>query len=317
MNASAIHNHFIEPAHRAVNTKRTTVTLSNPSGALAGDVDGDSDFDSLQDVRDHNHGNRSNWDVICDVGTSIKQTSVADALTNYRINGDADSDITFDPKVGDKLGPVMDPIIDPNETYDVAVQSLIDDMMTGFMKLDDIRGEFTTGGGGDSFNSWRDVRDHNYGKVINGPLYQPDALPDFSLTLHEQNPNSIHDKLGEFDAGENEKVDVTYRLKDVIITSFDNTDALTNYNPAKGASLKDIIDNDDTLPNYNPGKGASFGAEQGEGWIIIESMVNHDNMQGLDAGGMNYAEAVGLDSSVFHSPINNVGGSADPGGDDI
>ena len=44
-----------------------------------------------------------------------------------------------------------------------------------FMKLDDIRGEFTTGGGGDSFNSWRDVRDHNYGKVINGPLYQPEA----------------------------------------------------------------------------------------------------------------------------------------------
>ena len=26
----------------------------------------------------------SNWDVICDIGTSIKQTSVADALTNYR-----------------------------------------------------------------------------------------------------------------------------------------------------------------------------------------------------------------------------------------
>ena len=25
-----------------------------------------------------------NWDVICDIGTSIKQTSVADALTNYR-----------------------------------------------------------------------------------------------------------------------------------------------------------------------------------------------------------------------------------------
>ena len=127
------------------------------------------------DVRDHNHGNRTNWDVICDLGTAIKQTSVADALTNYRINGDADSETTFDPKTGDKLGPVMDPIIDPNETYDVAIQSLIDDMMTGFMKLDDIR--------------------------------------------------------GEFDAGENEKVDVTYRLKDVIITSFDNSNALTNYRP--------------------------------------------------------------------------------------
>ena len=27
------------------------------------------------------------WDVICDVGTSIKQTSVADALTDYRLTG--------------------------------------------------------------------------------------------------------------------------------------------------------------------------------------------------------------------------------------
>ena len=34
-------------------------------------------------ARDHNHGKRSNWDAICDVGTSIKQTSIADALTNY------------------------------------------------------------------------------------------------------------------------------------------------------------------------------------------------------------------------------------------
>ena len=32
--------------------------------------------------------------------------------------------------------------------------------------------------------------------------------------------------------------------------------------------------------------------------LSIESMVNHDNMQGLDAGGFNYAEAVGLDSST-------------------
>ena len=59
------------------------------------------------------------------------------------------------------------------------------------------------------------------GKVINGPLYQPEA--DSFMKLD--------DIRGEFDAGENEKVDVTYRLKDVIITSFDNSDALTNYRP--------------------------------------------------------------------------------------
>ena len=39
------------------------------------------------DVRDHNHGNRTNWDVICDLGTAIKQKSVADALTDYRLTG--------------------------------------------------------------------------------------------------------------------------------------------------------------------------------------------------------------------------------------
>ena len=39
------------------------------------------------DVRDHNHGNRTNWDVICDLGTAIKQTSVADALSDYRLTG--------------------------------------------------------------------------------------------------------------------------------------------------------------------------------------------------------------------------------------
>ena len=47
--------------------------------------------------------------------------------------------------------------------------------MAAFLKIGDIKGElsqswearvnrFTTGGGGDSLNSWRDVRDHNHGK---------------------------------------------------------------------------------------------------------------------------------------------------------
>ena len=69
--------------------------------------------------------------------------------------------------------------------------------------------------------------------------------------------------------------------------------------------------NVDALTHYNPGKGASFGNEQGEGWFIIESMVNQDNMQGLDAGGMNNDEAVGLDSStvdVVNTPNSICGG---------
>ena len=54
-------------------------------------------------VRDHNHGNRTNWDVICDVGTFIKQTSVADALTNYRPEGFSEVEIHFaNPNAGQK-----------------------------------------------------------------------------------------------------------------------------------------------------------------------------------------------------------------------
>ena len=68
--------------HLTQNFKGSTFTLSKPSDALAGDVDRDSDFGSWQDVRDHKRGNRSNWDVIFDLETAIKQTSVADALTN-------------------------------------------------------------------------------------------------------------------------------------------------------------------------------------------------------------------------------------------
>ena len=42
-----------------------------------------------------NHGNRTNWDVICDIGTSIKQTSVADALTNGGTEGYTEVEWTY------------------------------------------------------------------------------------------------------------------------------------------------------------------------------------------------------------------------------
>ena len=47
------------------------------------------------DTSDPGPGNRSNWDVICDLGTAIKQTSVADALTNYRPEGFSEVEIHF------------------------------------------------------------------------------------------------------------------------------------------------------------------------------------------------------------------------------
>ena len=211
------------------------------------------------DVRDHNHGNRTNWDVICDLGTAIKQTSVADALTNYRINGDADSETTFDPKTGDKLGPVMDPIIDPNETYDVAIQGLIDDMMTGFMKLDDIR--------------------------------------------------------GEFDAGENEKVDVTYRLKDVIITSFDNSDALTNYRPV--AALIEELRSDHIVHLADDAIVGTTGTDPFS--ELDQGFVAADPFSALDQGfetGLPVGSKLRNDNRFVFEPLNamtSFGDSVDPG----
>ena len=188
----------------------------------------------------------------------------------------------------------------------------VDEDVDGYMKFGDIKAEFA----GVSPNSWRDVRDHNYGKVINGPLYQLDALPDFSLTLHEQNPNSMHEQnpnsihdnlhgnrtnwdvicdVGTFikqtsvaDAlknlcngaarltgietgsgddhittglGENNVTNAaTYRLKDVIITSFDNSDALTN-----GGSTP-------LQENYADGNWLNKG-QQGEGFVINDGSI--------------------------------------------
>jgi len=49
------------------------------------------------DFRDHNHGKRSNWDVICDVGTSIKQP------TDLRANGAVHQDMPMDTHPNDNL----------------------------------------------------------------------------------------------------------------------------------------------------------------------------------------------------------------------
>ena len=73
----------------------------------------------------------------------------------------------------------MDPIIDPNETYDVAVQSLIDDMMTGVRDVGS-----TSGPGGSTFLTGEDdnivvihpsYRPVDDGKVIIHPDFQPEA----------------------------------------------------------------------------------------------------------------------------------------------
>ena len=70
-------------------------TVTSGDGTDLIGSNGESGFASWQDVRDHNHGNRTNWDVICDIGTSIKQTSVADALTNSGTEGYTEVEWTY------------------------------------------------------------------------------------------------------------------------------------------------------------------------------------------------------------------------------
>ena len=78
-------------------------------------------------IHDNLHGNRTNWDVICDVGTCIKQTSVIDTVVVNDIKGEArdedhsdwlcpagsDNRFVFEPlnamtSFGDSLDPGLD-----------------------------------------------------------------------------------------------------------------------------------------------------------------------------------------------------------------
>ena len=72
-------------------------TVTSGDGTDSISSNGESGFASWQDVRNHNHnhGNRTNWDVICDIGTSIKANKFADALTNYRPEGFSEVKIHF------------------------------------------------------------------------------------------------------------------------------------------------------------------------------------------------------------------------------
>ena len=130
----------------------------NVNTNLGGDVDGDSD---------------------------IFPDSILPGTANRAISG-----ITVDPKTGDILGPVMDPIIDPNETYDVAVQSLIDDMMTGVRDLGS-----TSGPGGTTFLTGEN------GKAIVHPSFQPEADGFMKLGDIKGEFASKHDPLTGLDTG--------------------------------------------------------------------------------------------------------------------
>ena len=137
-----------------------------------------------------------------------------------------------------------------------------------------------------------------------------DALPEFSLTLHEQNPNSMHEQNPN-------------SIHDNLHGNRSNWDVICDLGTAiKQTSVADALT--DYRPEGFSGVEIHFATEN-----LDSRLINHDdfllvnNVGGVPQGPggtsylTGYAEAVGLDSSVFHSPINNIGGSASPGGDDI
>ena len=137
-----------------------------------------------------------------------------------------------------------------------------------------------------------------------------DALPEFSLSLHEQNPNSmheqnpnsIHDNLHGNRTNWDVICDVGTSIKQTSVA-----ESLTNYRPEGfsevGIRFVQSVDND-----HDPGSQLNQGdpfSELDQGVFAPVNVLRSDNrfviepvnlFQGLDAGGMNYAEAVGLDS---------------------
>ena len=219
----------------------------------------------------------------------------------------------------------------------------------GFMKLGDIKGEFA--------NKTSEVKF----SVIDTPEFE-DALTNGGTQGYTEvewtyltNEGSSHDRITTGLGEDNFTNAATYRLKDVIITSFDNADALTNYNPGRGAVHPDTpMDTHPNDPFFEPGGGLAltnyrpegigldhpifedgalkrridggsyahaltqnvqhgcFEMQSGFSTENLDTGLRSDNrfviepvnlFQGLDAGSMNYAEAVGLDSSTLETAI--------------
>merc|ERR1711939_251050 len=75
---SEVEIHYVVPVNQTADVWTTgPVTSIKNTGPM--DVWTNGSATSVQNAlhSDHNHGKRSNWDVICDIGTSIKQESVA------------------------------------------------------------------------------------------------------------------------------------------------------------------------------------------------------------------------------------------------
>ena len=103
---------------------------------------------ATSDVREHNQGSRSNWDVICDVGTFIQKTSVADALTKSGTEGYTEVKWTYLTNEGSGHDHIVQYVTgDGSDQLQLETGSVHDRITTGLGG-----NNFTTGAGGDSFN---------------------------------------------------------------------------------------------------------------------------------------------------------------------
>ena len=199
-----------------------------------------------------------------------------------------------------------------------------------FMKLDDIRGEFTTGGGGDSFNSWRDVRDHNHGKVA-------DALPNVAISCEDGDIRLEHevdaltnyrpfsemnqgDPFSELDQGVFAPVNVLRSDN-----SFNCDDILLGHGAVHPDMPMDTHPNDillgfpgsgaDALTNYRP-EVFSEGVSSPAGYtdIIPAIALRSDNrfvnepvnlFQGLDAGNALDSRLINHDDFLLMNKVIN------------
>ena len=136
----------------------------------------------------------------------------------------------------------------------------------GFMKLGDIRGEFS-------------------------PSREADSVSD---QVAQFTTGGGGDSLTDAGLGNNSAI--SCEDGDIRVGQFgEEADALTNYQPVgarpffselvQGSSIA-VLELDKSSSKYNPGKGASLGTEKAEGWIIIESIVNQNNVQRIDTEGM-------------------------------
>ncbi len=215
-------------------------------------------------------------------------------------------------------------LIIPTEGDDIVIDGLdrmanayVDEDVDGFMKLGDIKGEFagahgsstsgfrecsalfTTGGGGDSLNSWRDVRDHNHGKFA-------DALTNAAPEGFDPGP------IGSAD-GINRSMGLVYWEQDA--GTFDE-----HFNPGRGGDAitgegrqMNVWTNgsatsfEDRMPLDFDSNDVQFGMREniGTNSAPVGSSFMTDSFE--PAAGMNsFVESL--------NPVLEIGGNAGPGG---